>query len=379
MTNKLRGLIVDILFPNRYSKWRNVEIKSFIKNYDVDILVPRVNSFANFNYEFDWDFINSENLLDGYNIIIFDRNFNFLNKWNLNLNGTQYNTNNNFSYLITKTDNFDLKNYDFVYHIFLMCYVRFNNFFKFNINKQFIHLYPGGGFNGNVNHLPTDVNIISTHPITTKNLKTINHPNYTDIWIGPLMEKNENFVESKIRNGRPLTICFSSMGFAEEKGYYDYVSLSKEYFSLYPNDNIRFISIGNHPSTSEITNYDCMDYQSLGDFYEKNVDIYINLATKNGFNGWPIGLESVIKGCVLITTDPNNIKNDYSKLSDDEFFVIDNYKESIPILKLLLDDDVFLNKKIKQGQEYFNRYISYENHQNKIFNFINNKLQQLEK
>ena len=112
MSNKLRGLIVDILFPNKYSKWRTVEIKSFIENYDVDILVHKINNFANVNYEFDWDFINSENLLEGYNIIIFDKNFNYLNKWNLNLDGTQYNTNNNFSYLITKNDNFDLNSYD---------------------------------------------------------------------------------------------------------------------------------------------------------------------------------------------------------------------------------------------------------------------------
>jgi hypothetical protein len=377
MSNKLRGLIVDILFPNKYSKWRNVEIKSFIENYDVDILVHKINNFANVNYEFDWDFINSENLLEGYNIIIFDKNFNYLNKWNLNLDGTQYNTNNNFSYLITKNDNFDLNSYDFVYHIFLMCYGRFNSIFNFNLNQQFIHLYPGGGFNGDVTNLPNEVNIISTHPITTKNLNSVNHQNYTEVLIGSLMEKNEKLVTFKDRTDRPFTICFSSMGFGDEKGYGEYMLLSKEYTSLYPNDNVRFISIGNNVSTLNITNYPPMDYLSLGDFYEKNVDVYINLATKKEFNGWPIGLESVIKGCVLITTDPDNIKDEYSKLTDDEFYVINNYQESIPILKLLFENDGFLNYKFKQGQEYFNQYLNYNDHQNKIFNFINHKLHEL--
>ena len=143
------------------------------------------------------------------------------------------------------------------------------------------------------------------------------------------------------------------------------------------NDNVRFISIGNNDSTLGITNYPPMDYLSLGDFYEKNVDVYINLATKKEFNGWPIGLESVIKGCVLITTDPDNIKDEYSKLTDDEFYVINNYTESIPILKLLFENDMYLNYKFKQGQEYFNQYINYDDHQNKIFNFINHKLHEL--
>ena len=324
-----------------------------------------------------WDFINSEGLLKDYNIIIFDEKYNFLNKWNSNLDGTQYNTTNNFSYLITKKDNFNLNSYDFIYHIFLMCYDRFNVSFNFNLNKQFIHLYPGGGFDGSVNNLHRDVNIISTHPITTKNLTSISHPNFTNVWIGSLIGENENFVKSKDRSNREFTVCFSSMGMNSEKGYGEFQLLSKEYSSLYPNDNIRFITISNNDSTSNIINHKPMDYLSLGDFYERNVDVYINLATKKCFNGWPIGLESVIKGCVLITTDPDNIKNEYNELTDNEFYIITDYKESIPIIKLLIDDEVILNEKSIQGQNYFKEYLDYDNHQNKIFNFINNKLSQL--
>lgn len=373
MSDNFRGLIVDVLYPNKYSKWRNVEIKSFIQNYNVDILVSKIDYFANILYEFDWDFINTKGLLQDYNILIFDKKYNFLNKWNLNLDGTQYNTTNGFSYLITKNNVFDLSNYDFIYHIFLLCYERFNQVFNYDVNKQFIHLYPGGGFYGNVSNLHNDVNIISTHPITTKNLISINHTNFINVWISSLMEKNEKFVKSKDRTDRNFTVCFSSLGFGDEKGFKEFQLLSTEYSLLHPNDNIRFISIGNNPSTSNIVNYGPMDYISLGDFYEKNVDVYINLATKKAFNGWPLGLESVIKGCVLITTDPDNIKNEYNELSDNEFYVINNYKESIPIIKSLYDNEDILNYKLTQGQNYFKEYIGYDN-QNKIFNFINNKL-----
>lgn len=41
MNKNFRGLIVDIVYPNKYSKWRSVEIKSFIQNYNVDILVSK--------------------------------------------------------------------------------------------------------------------------------------------------------------------------------------------------------------------------------------------------------------------------------------------------------------------------------------------------
>jgi hypothetical protein len=369
MSKNYRGLIVDILFPNRYSIWRNVEIKNFIQEYDVDILVSKVNSYAGITFDFDWEFINSDGLLQDYNILIFDNKYNFINMWNSNLDGTQYNTNNGFSYLITKKNVFDLSSYDFIYHIFLMCYDRFNQVFNYDINKQFIHLYPGGGFFGDVTRLPNDVNLISTHPVTTKKIELNNHTNFINAWTAPLMGKNEKFVKSKNRDNRDFTVCFSSMGPANEKGLTEYHLLSSEYSSLYPNDNVRFITIGNNNST-----YGPMDYISLLDFYEKNVDIYINLSTKEAFNGWPLGLDSVIRGCVLITTDPDNIKNEYKPLTDDEFYIVNDYKDSIPIIKLLFEDVEILNKKSNQCQDYFKDYFDYDNNQEKIFNFINNKM-----
>ena len=42
-----RILLTDCLFPNKYARWRLVEIYSFMKDHDTDILV--VNKFTNYN------------------------------------------------------------------------------------------------------------------------------------------------------------------------------------------------------------------------------------------------------------------------------------------------------------------------------------------
>ena len=50
----MRVLLTDIMFPNKYAKWRLVEIKSFIEKYDCDIMViNRINRFACNIFEFD--------------------------------------------------------------------------------------------------------------------------------------------------------------------------------------------------------------------------------------------------------------------------------------------------------------------------------------
>ena len=39
-------LVVDVLFPTRYSQWRIAEITSFIKEKQADVLVFKINAFA---------------------------------------------------------------------------------------------------------------------------------------------------------------------------------------------------------------------------------------------------------------------------------------------------------------------------------------------
>ena len=130
------SLVVDILYPNKYSRWRNLEINFFIDEFESDILVFKIDDFAGVDFECDYDFCNLDtNLkLQNYNILIFNPKYNYLNKYNKNIDGTLFNNKFYGSYLITKHTDFNLNNYSFVYHIFLMCYINFNKK-KNNMNR----------------------------------------------------------------------------------------------------------------------------------------------------------------------------------------------------------------------------------------------------
>ena len=78
------SLVVDILYPNKYSRWRNLEINFFIDEFESDILVFKIDGFAGVDFECDYDFCNLDtNLkLQNYNILIFNPKYNYLNKYN---------------------------------------------------------------------------------------------------------------------------------------------------------------------------------------------------------------------------------------------------------------------------------------------------------
>ena len=48
------SLVVDILYPNKYCRWRNLEIKFFIDEFDSDILVFKSDDYAGVNFDFDY-------------------------------------------------------------------------------------------------------------------------------------------------------------------------------------------------------------------------------------------------------------------------------------------------------------------------------------
>ena len=366
----MKCLIVDILFPNKFSKWRNTEIINFVEEFETDILVYKIGSFAGINLDFDWDIINVNGILNDYNILIFDSNYNELNKYNKRIDGTKYNNTSQGSYLITKNENFEINSYEFIYHIFLLCFNKFNHDYNYDLKKQFIHLYPGGGFFGDTNNISEQVNIISTNPITSNNLKTKNHPNYINLWIGTLMKKNESFYQKEFDLDKTLAICFSSLGHRSEKGLDDYLNIITSYKNIYPDDNIQFISIGHSVEYQNLINYPPMDYMSLDEFYKKNVDIYVNLSTNKSFNGWPLGMESLINGCVLITTDPNNISQQYELEEDSGIFIINDNRQCIDIIKQIHDNREILIINSNISQTNFEKYLKYENQQEKIFDFI---------
>jgi hypothetical protein len=372
-------LVTDILFPCKYGKWRIEESKAFIDRYNADFLVYKIDSYSKINYDFDYDEMKEYYGLNDYNILIFDQKYNHLNKFNTRIDGKRFNTINGFSYLFTKNENFDIKNYKYIYHIFLSMYEKFNKFFKVEYNKQFIHLYPGGGLSGKnaITKIHKDANVISTSPITTKWLKEAKHENFIEVLGGTLLPKN-NIVIPKQKNIKTLRVCFSSMGDPEQKGAFVYRSVVEQYKKMFPQHDIEFISIGNGVQSKYIKSYKPMSVKDLDEFYSKNVDIIINLENGKAYNGWPLGCEAMLQGVVLITTDIYNCK-DHFKYTDDMIFIVNknDVNNIIKIIHNLYNDRDKLLSMSLLLQKHVNNILSYENQQAKIFDFIDNRFYSL--
>ena len=369
----MQVLLTDIMFPNKYAKWRLVEIKSFIEEYQSDILViNRINSYSNITFDFDWLLLHDDFLLDQYDILIFNPNFNYINQYNTRIDGTIYNGTVHADYLLRHKSRssslFSINEYDIVYHIFLMCYQVFNSQFTYPHHKQVIHLYPGGGYLNSscMSSIHPDVKLIPTQQFISKHIT--NHK-YISVYGGPFYYKNE-LITIKERTSTEICICFTSMGNSVEKGADFYHTIVTTYHTNYPNDSIRFISIGNCPPHPLITSYSPMDQLSLSKFYNHHVDILINLDTGVSLNGFPLGIEAIQEGCVLLTTDVHH-QNALNNFNFDPFIIIDRNHLSDIIDKIkLLTNKTILSEKSKQLQEHIYQLFNYDNMMIRIFSFI---------
>ena len=95
-------LVVDVLFPTRYSQWRIAEITSFIKEKQADVLVFKINAFAGITYEVDYETMCDRQGFRDYDILIFDPRYNQLNRYNQRIDGTRWNGAFPASYLFTR-------------------------------------------------------------------------------------------------------------------------------------------------------------------------------------------------------------------------------------------------------------------------------------
>ena len=367
----LKVLLTDLMFPNKYAQWRLVEIKSFIDYYQCDILViNRVGHFSGVDYNFDFDILKEKFSLNNYDILIFNPNFNYINIYNNNFDGTAYNKMFKADYLLRHKKNKDNDfKYDLIYHIFLINYKMFNDVFTFPLDKQYIHLYPGGGyFNENsMKDINPQTKIISTQQFISKNI--INNK-FINNYGGPFFYKDEE-VKSKTFTNQNITVCFTSLGDPIEKGANVYLDVAKLYKTTYPNDTIKFVSIGNCPESDYIQHLEKMDQLQLFQYYDDNVDILRTLDSGKGINGFPLGIEAASRGCILLTTDVHN-QNVLNDFNIDSFFIInkDDINSIINKIKQINDD---INFRIKQShyiQSKIYTLFNYDNTMVKIFNFI---------
>ncbi len=378
-------LLTDILFPNKFAKWRIEEIKAFIDTGNCDILVHKIDSYSGVKFDVDYDILNTYYNLSQYNIIIFDKKYNYLNKYNKKIDGTKFNIpQSQFSYCFTKDTSFDLERYDAVYHIFLSMYKLFNATYKNKISqhKQFIHLYPGGGFSGKSSLLDIsqECNLISTQPLTTEMLHSLGFQNIINVFGSTCLAKNQKVVQ-KITNNKPLTVAFSSMGNSAQKGANDYIKIVNEYTKKYPSQRVLWYFFGTKENVvlpNNIRHVPPMAQKDLDNFYLHNVDILINLETGLAMNGWPLGIEAMLQGVYLITTDNRN-SNDYFKYTDNMLHIIDKNSadtvtDVIEKIHSLSTDKSKITAMGLEAQLHSFKHFSYQAQQQKIFNFIDEQL-----
>ena len=374
MNDKKRVLLTDIVFPNKYARWRLTEIYNFMNEYDTDIMViSRINSYAGIILNFDFDILCETFNLRDYNIIISNPEYNYINKYNSNFDGTKYNNKLPCDYILQKkkfiNTPFSVNNYNAIYHIFLMNYTSFNEKFLCKKEKQFIHLYPGGGFinNDSIHKIDKNANIIPSQQFISKLIKK---NSYLNIYGGPFFTKEQRCNKKEIND--KICICFTSLGDYYEKGSDIYVKIVNKFNETYSNNdmNYSFISIGKCLPSKYITHYHAMDQEKLSYFYNKNVDILISLDSGIQLNGFPLGIEGIIEGCILLTTDIHG-QNKLNNFNLDDFFIIDRNNIDDIIKKILtLKDKLIREEKINMLQNKIYSLFGYNNTNNIIDQYI---------
>lgn len=367
-------LITDPVFPNKYAKWRLVEIKSFIDKYKCDILCcSRLWSYKGIKLDFDYNILSEYFNLGEYDILIFNPSLNHINTHNTSIDGTIFNNKLNADYMLrhkrNRSSTVSLNNYDIIYHIFLLCYNEFNLRFRFPHKKQVIHLYSGGGYINptSICTIHKDVKIVATQEFISRNLSGFNHIN---IYGGPFYYKDEKIIYKDSVSAN-LSICFTSLGDSAEKGAYIYHNIVTKYIEMYPTDSVNFISIGSCPSHPNITSLPPMDQTSLSLYYRNIIDVIISLDTGVSLNGFPLGIEAVQQGCVLLTTDIHG-QNEKNMFYIDNFHIIDknNVLDIVKKIKYLTNKNICLQKG-KELQEKIYELFKYENIMEPIFKYIN--------
>jgi hypothetical protein len=361
-------LVVDGMFPNKYSSWRNYEIIALIEKFGADVFVYKGGPWAGIDFQIDYEYIAKQTDLSEYKFVIFDPDYNYLQTLNKNFDGTKLNGKFPGSYLMTKSGDFDLESYDVIYHIFLGTITRFNQDFIISSPKQICHLYPGGGFGFNsIEKLNRDYIYVSTHPLTSEKCAN-DDVRFIETFVSPQTGSNEVVRIKPKGSQRKFTVCFSSLGYVKEKGARKYVAISIIYKMLFPWHKIRFIAIGNCYKLFPIKVLKPMDFKSLEIFNLNEVDVQLNLMSRIATNGWPLGIEAVKQGAVLITTDPNQVSKRY--LHGANIQIAESIWEFVlRIRKMYIDRDKFSYWQEK-GLEFFNHHCSFDNQQGKVIQLI---------
>jgi hypothetical protein len=325
---KIRLLILDCLFPVLFGQWRTVEINYLLSHpdFDVDILINPyshlVNEFAGENMIISFErYYQLYPHLNDYNIMIFNPEFNVINRFNKKIDGTVFNKTVNAQFLLTKNRDFDFRAYDLAYSIFFG--VRNEN--SFLVNQKWwpsvCKIYPGGGYlyNEQINSkllkemdLNNETAIVTQEFIAQTCSKYLK--NVKKIYGVPIISPEMTFKE-KVFSDNKLEVCFSSLGYNPKKGFENYISIARRFLEKHPDLKIKFHVVGipgTNPKAvnlSNITYHRIMPPNQLSSFYSNQIDVIVSpiVAVVEGGDpdGFPLGSEAMIHGCIPVLCDPH--------------------------------------------------------------------------
>ena len=126
----MRGLLVDRDMPTSQARWRQVIAKSLVDTFQIDIFVKREERTCaemptrdiEMHYERTREFMG----YGDYDVLIFDPEYAFMQKWNVDFDGLQYIGKCDASYMFSHkkwSKKLEFEEYDFFYYMFRANYM----------------------------------------------------------------------------------------------------------------------------------------------------------------------------------------------------------------------------------------------------------------
>jgi hypothetical protein len=138
---------------------------------------------------------------------------------------------------------------------------------------------------------------------------------------------------------------------------------------MHPTDNVNFLSIGKCGRIPFVKILDAMSWMELEKFYGDEIDIYLNTATDVASNGWPLGVEAMKLGSVLLTTDVDGVSGHYR--SDDYGITIcRDWRDFVKAIRSFYLDRDKLRTFSRLNQDFAENFASFEKQQKLIFDSI---------
>lgn len=322
---------MDMLFPNLMATWRTCEIHYFLTSPDFNTDIYLSSYYADWLKNFAEEslietfekYYRSYSYLQNYNILIFNPRYNELNRFNRNgFNGISFNGKHRGDFLFTKEKDVNWECYQIGYSIFLAVHHECDWLIGQKYWPSVCKMYPSGGYVHDETAIRSFVNkmelngdsIIVTQPFifdvvskcSTRVLK---------VYGAPLLNSDSENYQIKKTDPFSLHLCITSLGFAPKKGFTSYLELTEHFHRNYPTLPIIFHVVGMSSKEGSPPNLEyegVLDPHHLNYLYENVIDIIVApTQIDREPDGFPLGGEAMLKGCIPIQCDPYHANQYY--------------------------------------------------------------------